>query len=152
MLLIDGFTHFAYLNSSFGAFLSELYGRSYGGGVLELAAYELRRFPVIDPSKLSEHQRDTLSEKFTEVEEAVSERLRWEQKIDSMSSRSKMSPSIFEKEMQSKMREAVDKEQRARADMDSVIYDTLGFSPKQIRQIEDGLAELQEIRRLRTQV
>lgn len=40
------------LNSTLVALLLELTGRSYGGGVLKIEAYELKTLPVIDPSKV----------------------------------------------------------------------------------------------------
>lgn len=41
------------LNSTLVALLLELTGRSYGGGVLKIEAYELKMLPVIDPSKVN---------------------------------------------------------------------------------------------------
>ncbi|MFX0113551.1 MAG: Eco57I restriction-modification methylase domain-containing protein, partial [Candidatus Hodarchaeota archaeon] len=41
-----------YLNSTVAHLLAELRGRSYHGGVLEIAAFELKRFPCLLPSEL----------------------------------------------------------------------------------------------------
>jgi hypothetical protein len=42
-----------YLNSTVAHLLIELQGRSYHGGVLEIAAFELKRFPCLSPTELS---------------------------------------------------------------------------------------------------
>jgi len=41
-------------------------------------------------------------------------------------------------------------EEKARQQLDEVIYDVLNLSSEERRQVEEGLRELQEIRRLRT--
>jgi len=58
------------LNSTLTAFLLELIGRSYGGGVLKVEAYELKGFPVIDPKKISERERKELTDTLSKLEEA----------------------------------------------------------------------------------
>jgi len=58
------------LNSTLTAFLLELIGRSYGGGVLKVEAYELKGFPVIDPKKVSEKERKELADALSGMEEA----------------------------------------------------------------------------------
>lgn len=55
------------LNSTVIAFLSELYGRFYGGGVLELEVYESKKLPVLNPSKLTEKERKRIEETFLEI-------------------------------------------------------------------------------------
>ena len=45
------------LNSSLTAFLAELHGRFYGGGVLELEIYECKDLPILSPRELSSKQR-----------------------------------------------------------------------------------------------
>ncbi|MCP8309058.1 MAG: hypothetical protein H3Z53_00070 [archaeon] len=51
-----------------------------------------------------------------------------------------------------KLRETIENERRVQKDLDETIYDNLGLKPNERKQIEHGLLELQEIRRLRTQV
>jgi len=58
------------LNSTITALISELEGRFYGGGVLELEVYETKAMTVIDPSKLSEKERRRIETTFSKVCEA----------------------------------------------------------------------------------
>jgi type I restriction-modification system DNA methylase subunit len=58
------------LNSSITALISELEGRFYGGGVLELEVYETKAMTVIDPSKLSNKERKRIEYAFAKVCEA----------------------------------------------------------------------------------
>jgi len=58
------------LNSSITALISELEGRFYGGGVLELEVYETKAMTVIDPSKLSKKERQNIEVAFSKVCEA----------------------------------------------------------------------------------
>jgi len=58
------------LNSSIIALTSELEGRFYGGGVLELEVYETKAMTVIDPSKLSKNDRHKIEFAFSKVCEA----------------------------------------------------------------------------------
>jgi hypothetical protein len=55
------------LNSSIIAFISELEGRFYGGGVLELEIYETKNMTVIDPNKLSPIEKQKIKEAFYKV-------------------------------------------------------------------------------------
>ncbi|MBI4502831.1 MAG: N-6 DNA methylase [Gemmatimonadetes bacterium] len=52
------------LRSSVTALFFELHGRSYGGGVLELAVYEASKLPVLDPTSLTQAERDKMNELF----------------------------------------------------------------------------------------
>jgi len=58
------------LNSSFAALVSELEGRFYGGGVLELEVYETKAMTVIDPNKISDEERQKIESAFSKVCEA----------------------------------------------------------------------------------
>jgi len=58
------------LNSSITALISELEGRFYGGGVLELEVYETKDMTVIDPSKLSRKERERIETAFSKLCEA----------------------------------------------------------------------------------
>lgn len=60
--LIAGF-----LNSNVGKMFFELQGTSVRGGLVELRSYELKDFSVIDPAKLSEDERNRISEAFETV-------------------------------------------------------------------------------------
>jgi len=52
------------LNSTATALLSELKGRFYGGGVLELTVYECKELPVLDPNKLTIRERTRIEKAF----------------------------------------------------------------------------------------
>jgi len=58
------------LNSSITALISELEGRFYGAGVLELEVYETKTMTVIDPSKLSKKERERIEIAFSKLCEA----------------------------------------------------------------------------------
>jgi type I restriction-modification system DNA methylase subunit len=58
------------LNSSLTALLTELHGRFYGGGVLELEIYECKDLPLLNPEKLSEKERQQIETAFSKVCEA----------------------------------------------------------------------------------
>ncbi len=55
------------LNSTISALLLELYGRSYKAGVLEIKVYETKLFPVLDPRKLSEVERNKIEKAFLDL-------------------------------------------------------------------------------------
>ncbi|MEM3614666.1 MAG: hypothetical protein QW158_07160 [Nitrososphaerales archaeon] len=137
-----------FLNSSLGAFLSELYGRSYGGGVLELAAYELKRLPMLDPSSLSEDERSRIAKAFRIVVKAIDKRIKIEDELDAIKSRKEQR--LLEDKIQRSLHAAVKEENEARRELDEAIYDTLGLTKAERIQVEKALAELQELRRLRS--
>jgi type I restriction-modification system DNA methylase subunit len=58
------------LNSSLTALLTELHGRFYGGGVLELEIYECKDLPVLNSEKLSKKERQRIEVAFSKVCEA----------------------------------------------------------------------------------
>jgi len=58
------------LNSSFVALISELEGRFYGGGILELEVYETKAMTVIDPDRISDNERQRIESAFSKVCEA----------------------------------------------------------------------------------
>lgn len=52
---------FAFLNSTLGIFLKELFGKSgHGGGALDTSVRDMQQLPVIDPEVLSSEQQDAL--------------------------------------------------------------------------------------------
>jgi len=58
----------AYLNSDFTRFFIEIYGRSTGGGVIELDVNSLARLPILDVNALEKEELKKLSELFKELE------------------------------------------------------------------------------------
>jgi hypothetical protein len=139
-----------FLNSSTGAFLTEIYGRSYGGGVLDIKVYELKQIPVLDPTSLSSEERKTLSKSFDNVEALVREYVDLEKEYDRLKSRSKTSRGSFSREFEQRLEDAKKRLQQAQKELDEAIYDILGLTVEERRQVEEGLRELQELRRKRS--
>jgi hypothetical protein len=140
----------AYLNSSIFALMSELYGRSYGGGVLKIQVYELKQIPVIESNLLSSNERRTLTYSFNSLEETIRERMKIEKEYDRLKSRSKSSRGSFSREFEQRLEDAKKRLQQAQKELDEAIYDILGLTVEERRQVEEGLRELQELRRKRT--
>ncbi|MGB9760592.1 MAG: HsdM family class I SAM-dependent methyltransferase, partial [Thermoproteota archaeon] len=103
------------LNSSLTALLAELYGRFYGGGVLELEIYECKDLPVLNPEKLSKEERQRIEVAFSKICEA-----------------------------QNKSDEKL--EQEARIELDDAIFDVLGLTEDERRQVYEGLESLRKMR------
>jgi hypothetical protein len=55
------------LNSTLTAFLLEIEGRSYGGGVLKMEAYEMATLPIINPEKVSKKNRSEIESAFSNL-------------------------------------------------------------------------------------
>ncbi|MEM3737013.1 MAG: N-6 DNA methylase [Candidatus Bathyarchaeia archaeon] len=140
-----------YLNSSVVALLVELYGRSYGGGILKIQAYELRELPTLSPDALSPSERAKIEKAFKEVVDAVDSRVKIEEHLEKVESKTVKDIGLFEAEARRELEEAVKAEEEARRKLDEAVYDALGLSREECRQVEEGLRELQELRRLRTQ-
>ncbi|MEM3874694.1 MAG: N-6 DNA methylase [Candidatus Bathyarchaeia archaeon] len=111
----------AALNSSLTAFLSELQGRFYGGGVLELTVYECKELPVLNPEELLEHERKRIEEAFSKICEAQR---------------------IGDEKL----------EQEARKELDDAVFDVLGLSEDERRQVYEGLEALRRMRLQRKEV
>jgi len=109
------------LNSSLTAFTSELEGRFYGGGVLELEIYETENMTVINPEKLSEKERQKIEDAFSKVCEAQN---KGDEKL----------------------------EQEARKELDNAVFDVLGLSKDERRQVYEGLESLRRMRLQRKEV
>lgn len=63
----------AFLNSSIGRFFVEIYGRSTGGGVIELDDKSTGKIPLINFEKLSDEQNNELRDLFTKLENKTRE-------------------------------------------------------------------------------
>lgn len=63
----------AYLNSDFSNFFIEIYGRSTGGGVIELDDKSAGRLPILNCEELSEDQINRLVVIFVELENKTRE-------------------------------------------------------------------------------
>jgi len=55
------------LNSTLTAFLLEIEGRSYGGGVLKMEAYEMATLPIVNPQKVNEKDRRRIESAFSRL-------------------------------------------------------------------------------------
>ncbi|MBC7112559.1 MAG: N-6 DNA methylase [Candidatus Methanomethyliales bacterium] len=109
------------LNSSVTAFLSELHGRFYGGGVLELTVYESKNLPVLNPEKLSKEERKKIEVAFLKICEAQN---KGDEKL----------------------------EQEARRELDNAVFDVLGLSETERKQVYEGLESLRRMRLQRKEV
>ena len=111
----------ALLNSSITALLSELLGRFYGGGVLELTVYESVNLPVINPERLSSEEKRRIEDAFSKVCEAQN---KGDEKL----------------------------EEEARKELDNAVFDVLGLSEDERRQVYEGLECLRRMRLSRKEV
>ena len=109
------------LNSSLTALLTELHGRFYGGGVLELEIYECKNLPVLNPKELSVKERQRIENAFSRVCEAQN---KGDEKL----------------------------EQEARMELDNAVFDVLGLSEDERRQVYEGLESLRRMRLSRKKV
>ncbi len=139
-----------FLNSSIGGILGELYGRSYGGGVLDIKVYELKQMPILDPSSLKTSELSQIEGAFDQIVSAIEIRKNAEEKYDREKPKRRKEIGLYEYEAKKEFEEALENENNARKILDNIIYDILGFSHEERLQVEAGLRELQEIRRLRT--
>jgi hypothetical protein len=138
---------FATLNSTIGALFGEIYGRSYGGGVLDLKVYETKKIPIMIDCKSLQ-----IPTKIDSLIIAIHARIKAEEYLESIKSTKKGQPGILEIEARKKLKEAIEAEKRAQKELDEAVYDILGLTEEERRQVEEGLKELQELRRARTKV
>jgi len=109
------------LNSSLTALMAELYGRFYGGGVLELEIYECKELPVLNPEMLTAEERvkiESLLLKLCEAQNKGDEKL----------------------------------EQEARRELDNAVFDVLGLTEDERKQVYEGLESLRRMRLSRKEV
>jgi len=109
------------LNSSVTALLSELQGRFYGGGVLELEIYECENLQVLDPVKLSAREREKIEQSFLKLCDA-------QRKGDKQS------------------------EEEAQRELDNAVFDALGLTENERKQVYEGLESLRQMRFQRKEV
>jgi type I restriction-modification system DNA methylase subunit len=140
-----------YLNSSVAMLLAELYGRQYTG-MLDLKVYELKQLPTLDPNTLTHEERLRISNAFKQLANKMDKRVMAEEKLQSVKARSKADRDVglFEAEARRELERAVRAEEEARKKLDEAVYDALGLTEEERRQVEEGLRELQKLRRLRT--
>jgi len=142
-----------YLNSSVSALMVELRGRSYGGGVLELLIYEAQGLPALDPDQLTRSEREELRARFLKLASAISSRIDAERSKESVKAASGVDRDMRSwAGVQRDLEEVISTEQEARRKLDEVVYEILGLTHEERNQVEEGLKELQQLRRLRAQV
>ncbi|MDG6995818.1 MAG: N-6 DNA methylase [Nitrososphaerota archaeon] len=139
-----------YLNSSPAKLLCELYGRQYTG-MLKMETYEWKEFPVLDPSFLSKEQCKLVSNTFINLDKALRKRVNLESKLRSLRSSSKEHVGLFEKELVQELEVAQKEEKETQQELDRYIYNVLGLTTGEGKQIEQGLVQLQVMRRSRSQ-
>jgi hypothetical protein len=138
----------AYFNSSVCALLVELYGRSYGGGVLKIEVYELKDLPTIDPSVLSRGQLDDLTRTFKKLVKAVDTSIMFSSKL-SESKQDRKNYENYKNKYAQKMKDASSEVKIAQNELDEIVFEILNLSQIEKVQVKRGLKELQEMRRLR---
>jgi len=143
-------TFAGYLNSSLAKLLCELRGRQYTG-MLKMETYEWKNFPNINLSSISEDEKNRISSLFFELAKTVEERVGLEEEYERLKSKSKANRGVLEYELEQKLEEAGRRELEAQKELDEAVYEILGLSKPERKQVEDGLKELREIRRMRTQ-
>ena len=109
------------LNSSLTALMAELYGRFYGGGVLELEIYECKELPVLNPEMLTAEERVKIESSLSKLCEAQN---KGDEKL----------------------------EQEARRELDNAVFDVLGLTEDERRQVYEGLESLRRMRLQRKEV
>jgi len=109
------------LNSSVTAMLSELLGRFYGGGVLELEIYESKELPVLDLRKLSAGDIEKIEQLFLKLCDA-------QRKDDK------------------------EGEREAQRELNNAIFDVLGLTENERKQVYEGLESLRQMRFQRKEV
>jgi hypothetical protein len=92
----DRYFYAAFLNSSLTSLLYELFGRSYGGGILKVQVYELKNIPIITPSTLTSKEKERLSSAFMRLSDAVDARVKAEEYLKSIKSTKKGQLGILE--------------------------------------------------------
>ncbi len=148
----DRFSYAAFLNSSILHLIVELFGRSYGGGVLKIEVYELKKMPVIDMNCINASEKQELRNAFLKLANTINKSIKAEETLESLRSKKKDQPGILEIEARKQLEEAIEAEKKAQKELDEAVYDILGLTEKERRQVEEGLKELQELRRARTRV
>ena len=109
------------LNSSLVALLLEVTGRSYGGGVLKIEAYELKMLPILNPNRVTPKNKKRIQSALLAL-------------INAQSAGNKVM------------------EDRARNELDEIVFDILGLSQKEKRQVLEGLEYLRKMRFQRKEV
>jgi type I restriction-modification system DNA methylase subunit len=109
------------LNSTLTAFLLEIEGRSYGGGVLKMEAYEMTTLPIVNPQRVNIEDRKR-------IESAFSKLCLTQETGDAKS------------------------EKEARAELDNAVFDVLGLTEDQRKQVYEGLESLRRMRLQRKEV
>lgn len=139
----------SYMNSSLAQMLLELYGRSYGGGVLDVKVYEFKRLPTLDVSKLNKEEKRRIVKAFRALARTVDNRAKVEDELEKFRAKSKRGVGLFELDVKEKLNEALANEEEARQELDEAIYEVLDLSRIEKLQVKEALDELREMRRLR---
>jgi hypothetical protein len=87
---------------------------------------------------------------FFKLAKSIEERTQLEEEYDRLKSRSKSSRGLFSHEFEQRLEDAKKRLQQAQKELDEAIYDILGLNVEERRQVEEGLRELQELRRKRS--
>jgi type I restriction-modification system DNA methylase subunit len=138
----------AYLNSSVAELALEILGRQYSG-MLHTKVYELKALPCIDIHGLSTAQKHELTNAFLELNSAMTKRttLEHKQKAEGLKTRARRLPRNASVSTDAALDTALDEEKAARNRLNEVVYDILGLSRVERRQVEEALEELRRLRK-----
>ncbi|MEM3674975.1 MAG: hypothetical protein QXG08_05825, partial [Candidatus Methanomethyliaceae archaeon] len=139
----------ASLNSRVCHLALELFGRQYTG-MLDLKVYELESVPILDPNSLSDEETETLLKTFYSLTKIINQSIEAEETLESLKSTKEEQPGILELDARKMLEEALEAERKAQRELDEAVYDILGLTKEERRQVEEGLKELQELRKART--
>ena len=119
---------------------------------MDLKVYEVKQMPVLVTSELSVSERSCISGAFKHLVNSVELVCKADDELEKVKSKDRKNIGLFEIEARKGLAEALEKERKAREQLDEAVYDALGLTPDERRQVQRGLKELQEIRRLRTEI
>ncbi|MEM4235290.1 MAG: hypothetical protein QXU75_09120, partial [Candidatus Methanomethylicaceae archaeon] len=139
----------SYMSSSVSKALLEIVGRQYTG-MLEVETGDLCELPVIEKTKIPNDQINTLKALFISLSNKIEKRVEVEETLEALKSTKKGQLGILELEARKRLEEALEAERKAQRELDEAVYDILGLTKEERRQVEEGLKELQELRKART--
>ncbi|MBC7120951.1 MAG: N-6 DNA methylase [Candidatus Methanosuratus sp.] len=140
----------SFMNSSIFKLFLELISRQYTG-MLKIQVYDLKSILSIDPKEKSD-KLNNLQNIFEKLVEFKHQRIKAEEVLESLKSTKKGQPGILELEARKDLEKALEAERKAQKELDEAVYDILGLTEEERRQVEEGLRELQELRRARTRI
>ncbi|MEM4736881.1 MAG: hypothetical protein QXD41_03340 [Nitrososphaeria archaeon] len=131
----------SYINSSAFRLAEELISEQYNG----VQVVDLEAIPVFYPVKITLSQKQLLTQRFLALSSSVESRIKAEETLESLKSTKKGLLGILELEARKMLEEAIEAERKAQRELDEAVYDILGLTKEERRQVEEGLKDLQEL-------